>query len=58
LEVAVRVGDIVKVNDKSEWQDMYGIIDRIHDDIAFVYCVTRPGQLHPVPLSKLIAQRS
>ena len=50
----MKVGDIVKVNDRSEWHGMYGIIDRIHDDIAFIYCVGRPGQLHPVPVWELV----
>lgn len=53
----MEVGDIVRIDDKSEWQGMYGIIDRIHGDIAFIYCVARPGRLHPVPLAELTASR-
>lgn len=50
----MKVGDIVKVNDASDWHGMYGIIDKIHGDTAFVFCVKRPGKLHPVLLNQLL----
>ncbi|MFZ5353172.1 MAG: hypothetical protein ACOZCL_10695 [Bacillota bacterium] len=50
----MNVGDIVKINDKTEWHGMYGIIDKIEGEIAFIYCVNRPEKLHPVPLGLLI----
>ncbi len=52
----MQVGDIVRVNDKTDWQGLYGIIDRIHEDLAFVFCVNRPGHLHPVSLKDLISE--
>jgi len=50
----MKVGDIVKVNDASDWHGMYGIIDKMYGDTAFVFCVKRPGKLHPVPLKHLL----
>ncbi len=51
----VKIGDIVRIDDRTEWQGMYGIIDKIEGEIAFVYCVSRPERLHPVPLNFLVA---
>lgn len=50
----MKVGDIVKVNDASDWHGMYGIIDKMYGDTAFVFCVKRPGKLHPVSLKYLL----
>lgn len=50
----MRIGDFVKVNDASDWQGLYGIIDKVYGDTAFVFCVKRPGKLHPVSLKQLI----
>jgi hypothetical protein len=50
----MKVGDFVKVNDASDWQGLYGIIDKMYGDTAFVFCVKRPWKLHPVPLSQLL----
>ncbi len=47
-------GDIVRINDRTEWHGMYGIIDKIQDQTAFIYCVSRPERLHPVRLDLLI----
>lgn len=44
---------MVKVKDASDWCGLYGIIDRLYGDIAFVFCIKRPGKLHPVPLGQL-----
>jgi hypothetical protein len=53
----MKIGDIVKINDDTEWRGMYGIIDKIQGEIAFVYCVNRPEKLHPVQLEMLILDR-
>jgi hypothetical protein len=50
----MKVGDIVKVNDASDWHGMYGIIDKMYGDTAFIFCIKRPGRLHPVPLNQLL----
>ncbi len=50
----MKVGDIVKVNDASDWHGMYGIIDKMYGDTAFVFCIKRPGKLHPVTLNQLL----
>jgi len=50
----MKVGDIVKVNDASDWHGMYGIIDKMYGDTAFVFCIKRPGKLHPVNLNQLL----
>lgn len=52
----MKAGDMVKINDTSDWNGMYGIIDKIDGEIAFVYCVQRPYQLHPVFLKNLIIE--
>lgn len=49
----MKVGDLVKVKDASDWCGLYGIIDRLYGDTAFVFCIKRPGKLHPVSLGQL-----
>ncbi|HYF82495.1 MAG TPA: hypothetical protein VEB00_05655 [Clostridia bacterium] len=50
----MKVGDMVKVNDASDWHGMYGIIDKMYGETAFVFCIKRPGKLHPVALKQLL----
>lgn len=50
----MKVGDFVRVNDASDWCGLYGIIDRMYGDTAFVFCIKRPGRLHPVDMRQLI----
>lgn len=50
----MKVGDFVRVNDASDWSGLYGIIDRTYGDTAFVFCIKRPGRLHPVNMGQLI----
>lgn len=50
----MKVGDIVKVNDASDWHGLYGIIDKLYGNTAFVFCEKRPGKLHPVALKELL----
>jgi hypothetical protein len=49
----MKVGDTVKVNDHSDWHGLYGVIDEIQGNMAFVYCVAHPDKLHPVLLENL-----
>lgn len=53
-EQNMKVGDLVKVNDTSDWCGLYGIIDKMCGDTAFVFCIKRPGKLHPVALGQLL----
>ena len=50
----MKIGDFVKVNDASDWHGLYGIIDKMYGDTAFVFCIKRPGKLHPVSLKQLL----
>lgn len=49
----MKIGDFVKVNDATDWNGLYGIIDKIYGDTAFVFCIKRPGKLHPVSIKEL-----
>jgi len=50
----MKAGDFVKINDTSDWKGLYGIIDKLCGDTAFVFCVKRPGKLHPVSVKQLL----
>ena len=52
----MKIGDIVKVNDTTEWNGMYGIIDLIDGDVAFIYCVIRPERLHACHFNDLLKE--
>ncbi len=54
VSIGMKAGDLVKVNDTSDWSGLYGIIDRVYGNTAFVFCTKRPGKLHRVALGQLL----
>lgn len=44
----MNVGNIVKIEDNNDWKGMYGIVQYIHDDEAYVFCVQMPWYLYKV----------
>lgn len=39
-------GAIVQIQDNNEWKGLYGVVDRVVNRVAFIFCVQFPCYLY------------
>lgn len=42
----MEVGNIVEIQDNNEWKGLYGIVDCIYENVAYIFCVQHPWYLY------------
>lgn len=48
----IEIGQIVKLKTNDEWNGLYGIIDKIENDFAHIFCVNKPCWIYYIDLQK------
>jgi len=44
----IKEGNVVKLQTDNEWNNLFGIVEKIENDIAYIFCSVHPGYYYEI----------